>query len=91
MNITVKTKEEEVKLRSGDVIALRRNGSIQYYVVTGENYLINLRCGSHRYKAKLLKFTKDLLHEIDIDSNATLIEIYSKEQWEMNLIEKGTK
>ncbi|MEC3196759.1 hypothetical protein P9Z84_29360 [Bacillus cereus] len=51
----------------------------------------SLRCGSRRYKEKLLKNVKELLQEIDVDRNATLIEIYSKEQWEMKLIEKGTK
>ncbi|MEH7541704.1 MULTISPECIES: hypothetical protein [Bacillus cereus group] len=93
MRINVKTDESYLKLCSGDIVALRRSGmtTIQYYIATGEDYLINMRCGSHRYRRDNLTSKKALLRAIDDDSNVTLIKIYSREQWEMNLIEKGTK
>ncbi|MCW1241909.1 hypothetical protein [Bacillus pretiosus] len=93
MNINVKTKDEELKLCSGDIVAIRRSGlvKLQYYMATGEDYLINMRCGSHRYKRNQLNSKKALLRAIDEDSNVTLVKIYSRDEWEMNLIEKGTK
>ncbi|MED2788302.1 hypothetical protein P4261_28055 [Bacillus thuringiensis] len=93
MNITVKETPEQLKINSGDIVALRRNGLVntQYYVVTGSDYLINIRCGSHRHKDNQHNGKKALLRMIVEDPNATLIQIFNKDEWELNLIEKGTK
>ncbi|EJP81140.1 hypothetical protein [Bacillus cereus] len=92
MIINVKAKEERVELKSGDIVEMSRTGMIynQFYIVTGANYLINLRCGSHRYKDKCHN-KEELLRRIMDDSNATLVNIYNGDKWSLDLIEKGTK
>lgn len=92
MIINVKAREEQIRLKSGDIVELKRSGMIytQFYIVTAANYLINVRCGSHRYKDKCHN-NEELLRKINVDSNVTLINVYSGDKWSLNLIEKGTK
>ncbi len=90
MIINVKPKEDRIELKSGDIVELRRTGMMysQFYIVTAASYLINLRCGSHRYKGKC-ETKEQLLHKINGDTNATLINIYNGDKWSLDLIEKG--
>lgn len=72
----VKVNSKERTIRGGNIVSLRHTGSIRssYYIVCNDNYLINMGTGSFRYRN---------------DKPASLVEIYDRDDYELNLVEKG--
>ncbi len=75
----------------GNVVSLRHTGSIRssYYIVCNDNYLINMGTDSFRYRNDGLVDMTDLLLAIENDKHASLVEIYDRDDYELNLVEKG--
>lgn len=76
MKVNVNSKERTRTIRGGNVVSLRHTGSIRssYYIVCNDNYLINMGTDSFRYRN---------------DKHASLVEIYDRDDYELNLVEKG--
>ncbi|HFJ9281379.1 hypothetical protein AT278_14380 [Bacillus cereus] len=76
VKVKVNSKERTRTIRGGNIVSLRHTGSIRssYYIVCNDNYLINMGTGSFRYRN---------------DKPASLVEIYDRDDYELNLVEKG--